>query len=810
MRFLRGIPILLLIAIIWLLDHPMGALPALGRLLDPVNGALAAAEPVKKNFSLDEKIEGLHAPVNVWMEGRLVPHVDAQNDHDLYFVQGYIHAYFRLWQMDMATRAAAGRVSEVAGDKTLAFDRGQRRKGMVFGAERSLVVMEKDPRTKLMLDAYREGVNAYIHSLNYRSLPLEYKLMGFYPEDWTNLRTALMAKNLADDLSSKTDDFALTLLRDQLGQTIFDQLFPERIPGSSPVIPKGTIYPKPSLTKPGFPGDSVWARLSEKDQNAAASVSDKIDQDVALGSNNWAVSGKRTNSGKAILCNDPHLALSLPSIWFEMQLTAPGINVYGASLPGAPGVVIGYNQNISWGFTNNYRDVRDFYEIQPADASNTHYIFGGKQLPYDVHVERIKVKGKPDFLDTVRYTLHGPMNYDPSYPDPSGSNKWFASTWMAHRASNEMLAVYLLNRASDYPTFTQAIQQFECPAQNIAYADVNNNIALWGQGRYINKWPGQGRFVMEGRDSSTLWGNAIPMDENPHVLNPPQGFVASANQAVTDSTYPYWYDGDFVEFRSWMIQRMLPSARTPEDMMRMQNSNLSGLQLLFAPIALKYLNAEQQKRLTDELQIEEGSMKSFNGMLSPESRVASAFQLLFAFLYKGIWSDDISGEAAHYPSYERTLQMLATEPTSPFYDDRRTKPVERLLDLMNQAVNQSIDSMRTLKAQGNLDWFRVKNTTVRHLARIPAFSYDHLYVGGWSQALNACTPTHGPSWRMIVEMDEVPKAYGVYPGGQSGNPGSPHYGDFLDAWQKGRYYPLQFVVDYEKNDRFPYTWTLRP
>jgi penicillin amidase len=349
--------------------------------LDPLNGALAAAEPVRKDFTLDENLQGLHATAQVWMEGRLVPHIRAQNDHDLYFLQGFVHAYFRLWQMDMATRAAAGRVSEVAGEKALAFDRGQRRKGMVFGAKRSLAAMEKDPRTKLMLDAYREGVNAYIKSLNFRSLPLEYKLMGFYPEEWTNLRTALMAKNLADDLSSKTDDFALTMLRDQLGEGIFDQLFPERIAGSSPVIPKGTVYPAPSHRKPSYPGDSVWAHLSEGTPNATAGVSEQFDQDVARGSNNWAVSGKRTSSGKAILCNDPHLALNLPSIWFEMQLTAPGINVYGASLPGAPGVVIGYNQNISWGFTNNYRDVRDYYEIQPADASNTNYVFDGRQLP---------------------------------------------------------------------------------------------------------------------------------------------------------------------------------------------------------------------------------------------------------------------------------------------------------------------------------------------------------------------------------------------------------------------------------------------
>lgn len=817
MRILRVLPLLLTIGLVWLLDHPMGSLPALGRLLDPVNGAMVAAEPVQRRFDFHGNIAGLQAPAEVWLEDRLVPHINAKNDHDLYFLQGYLHAYFRLWQMDMATRAAGGRVSEVVGERTVEFDRGQRRKGMVYGAEKSVAVMEADSRTRLMLDAYRDGINAYIKTLNFRNLPLEYKLLGFFPEEWTNLRTALMAKNLADDLSSKSDDFALTMLREQVGVDVFNDLYPDRISGSSPVIPSGTTYSAPSLKKPAFPGDSVWARFPATADKSHAFRFEQPDQDNAIGSNNWAVAGSRTSSGKAILCNDPHLALNLPSIWFEMQLTAPGINTYGASLPGAPGVVIGFNEKISWGFTNNYRDVRDFYEIHPTDAKNDAYWFNGKAQPYDLHVERIKVKGKADILDTVRYTVFGPMNFDPGFPDPAASGKWIACKWMAQMGGNELLAVYLLNRAGNYPAFTDAIHHFECPAQNIVFADGTGNIALWGQGRYINKWEGQGRFIMEGKDSLTLWGDTIPMAENPHVLNPPSGFVASANQCVTDSTYPYYYDGDFVEFRSWMIQKLLPEARTVEDMKRMQNSNLSGLQVFAAPLILPHLNVDQQKKLTDFLDLPQGSLNNFSGRLDPQSREATAFQLLWAFLYRNIWEDEFQGTVVHYPAYERTLQILEQKPESPFIDDKRTQTVESLDQLVARSVDESLDSLKALKSKGKLDWYFVKNTTVRHLARLPAFSYDHMNIGGWSQALNACTPTQGPSWRMIVEMDSIPHGWGVYPGGQSGNPGSPHYGDFLEFWQAGKYYPLRFlsatqiyaVETIEKNP-FPYKWTLRP
>jgi len=870
MRFLRVIPFLLTIALIWLLDHPIGTLPALGRLLDPVNGALAAAESVDEDFNKNLKLEALQAPVSIWLEDRLVPHVRAQNDHDLYYTQGYLHAYFRLWQMDMQTRAAGGRISEVAGPKAITFDRGQRRKGMSWGAGRSLEAMEHDPRTKTMLDAYRDGINAYIHSLDYRSLPIEYKLMGFYPEDWTNLRTSLMAKNLADDLTSKTDDIAYTLLRDQLGQAEFDFLFPEKIKGSKPVIPEGTPFAKPSLAIPKYPGDSVWAHFREtgaggsemsdvkgerrtKSDNAGKALSHQLQiancklrpklpigspeqtpgEETAKGSNNWAISGAHTASGKPILCNDPHLSLNLPSLWFEMQLTAPGVNVYGASLPGAPGIVIGFNQRISWGFTNNYRDVKDFYAItaDPLQSGTevaadslwirpASYHFSGKLIPFERSVEVIKVKGAPDLIDTVLYTLHGPVNYDPSFKDLASSGKLLACTWMGHRGSNELLATYLLNRAVNYDAFTSAIHHFECPAQNIAYADGAGNIAIWGQGRYINKWKGQGKYVMEGRDSLTLWGESIPMAENPHVLNPPQGYVASANQSVTDSTYPYWYNGSFVEWRSWEINGMIgPSAgiyTSPDGIdfgrgdsrLDLSLDNMKSMQSnewsLFAQNINGYLCKFSGESVCGNW------LKMWNHFLSSDETGGTIFQILWSQLYRDIWQDDFSNPAGKYPSTERTVQLLLSDSTSKYYDDSNTEEVETLRDIVQRAFKETADSLDKLKASTSLEWYKVKNTTLKHLAKIPAFSYDHLKIGGWSNTINAVTGDHGPSWRMIVEMDSIPKAYAVYPGGQSGNPGSSHYGDFINHWVEGKYFTIQFLTAIITKNPFKYTWTLIP
>lgn len=807
------IPIIITIALIWVLDHSLGSLPALGRLLDPVNGWAANAESVNKDYTQDIRIKGLQQPVTIWMEDRMVPHLHANNDHDLYFAQGYIHAYFRLWQMDMQTRAAGGRVSEVVGKKAFDFDRRQRRKGMVFAAENSLRVVEVEPRTKLVLDAYTEGVNQFIHSLNYRSFPLEYKLMGFVPEDWTNLKSALLMKYMADDLTGYTEDFPLTYLRDRLPKEDFDKLFPEKIPGYKPVIPEGTKFEQPSLAIPSVPGipDSLFVSFKDKSladkSGGKHQMSDESEyQNEGVGSNNWAVSGSHTASGAPILCNDPHLGLNLPSLWFEIQLQAPGVNTYGVSLPGAPGVVIGFNDSISWGFTNNYRDVKDFYMIDAVNNGNDAYWFNGRQKPFNKRVEVIKIKGEPDFKDTVLYTLHGPVMYDEHFADPAKTGRKIAMTWMAHRATNELLALYQMNRAHSYSEFTESIMHFICPAQNMIYADRAGNIAIWGQGQFINKWKDQGKYVMEGKDSLTLWGQDIPMRENPHVINPPQGYIASANQTVTDDTYPYWYNGHFLEFRSWEInsnlQKMdsLKEAANKINMGIIQNDVHSYLAQQIADPLLHF--------------VYNAPASHWNKMLSAADSDATDFQVWWSVLYADIWKDDFANvPESLWPTPEITMQLIRQDSTAKWYDDRTTPQKESLRDIVQRSFKEAKDSLDKLQKTTGLEWYKVKNTTIAHLTKLPAFSYDRLKVGGWGNTINAVKKDHGPSWRMIVEMgkDSI-SALGVYPGGQSGNPGSKFYGDFIPNWVEGKYYSLLFLPNKQRQqtDKIKYTWTMKP
>jgi len=802
MRILRALLLpLITIVIILLLDTKLtGSLPALGKLLDPVNGWAANAESSSKSFSDNNAFKEIEQPVTVWMEDRLVPHVHASNDHDLYFTQGFIHAYFRLWQMEFQTYAAAGRIGEIVGEKwvtddltkqrknaVLEFDRGQRRKGMVFAAEHSLKAMEAEPHTKQMLDAYTAGVNSYIASLKYRDYPIEYKLMGYAPEQWTNLKCALLLKTMADDLTGYTEDIPLSVLRDQLPKETFEYLFPERLKGSVPVIPEGTKFDSPSLPVPPAPADSIWSHF--RTSAVAGNYQAATHNQTGIGSNNWAISGAHTASGAPILCNDPHLGLNLPSLWFEMQLQTKDMNVYGVSLPGAPGIVIGFNDSISWGFTNNYRDVKDFYEID--GVNNGFYRFDGQLQPYDKRVEVIKVKGKPDFTDTVYYTVHGPVIYDRTFPDPVQTGKAMAMQWMAHRGTNELLSLYLLNRAKDYVSFTDAIFHFECPAQNMVYADRAGNIAMWGQGQFINKWKDQGRYVMKGNTSATLWGQDIPMTENPHVLNPPQGFLASANQITTDSTYPYWYNGYFYDFRAWRINEVLRNNAPgdPAGNMQLQNDVVS------------ILARESAQKLNGLLN--EAHDFRWNYSLNAESKEATRFQVTWALFYERLWKDDFSKTLM--PSLERTLQMLNMANDSGKYDIAFRKAASEIRSRLS-------DSLAVLEKAGDL-WYKVKGTQLTHLAKLDAFSYKNLQIGGWGNTINAAKKTHGPSWRMIVEMgkDSI-IAYGVYPGGQSGNPGSKYYGTFVDNWVKGKYYRLAFLPNQNRqnNRNIKYTWTIKP
>ena len=378
--------------------------PRLGYFLSPQHGFWKNAEKLNTNFDATILANDLKGDVDVYMDDRLVPHIYADNDEDAYYVQGYLHAKYRLWQMDFQTRVAAGRLSEIAGADKLSIDRFFRRLGMVYGAEQTeAFINENNPVMKATVDAYTAGVNAYLKQLAPEDLPFEYKLMNFEPESWTPKKTYLFLMFMSYDLTgrSASADLQLTNTRDYLGYDLFDQLYTNQQDSLDPIIPIGTAYAEPSIV-PVKPMSSDMVYLKKTPQVDIAKVVETPEApDPNNGSNNWAVGGGMTKSGKPILASDPHLGLNLPSLWYEVQITTPTHSTYGASFPGSPAVIIGFNDSLAWGVTNAGRDVLDYYELKFKDTTQNEYWFNGAWKSVTKRVEVIKVKDSADVIENI-------------------------------------------------------------------------------------------------------------------------------------------------------------------------------------------------------------------------------------------------------------------------------------------------------------------------------------------------------------------------------------------------------------------------
>ncbi len=792
---MRILPLLITIALVWALNHRFANKPAFGMLFSPQHGFWVHAEKTGADASPQQlSLAGLQDSASVWLDERRVAHLFARNDHDAYFLQGYLHAQNRLWQMELQTHAAAGRLCEILGPGLLHYDRLKRREGMVYAAEQAVKAMDADPVSKLITSAYTDGVNAYITSLRERDYPLEYKLLGYAPEPWTKLKSALLIKYMAYDLASTGDDIAYSNARQRFGKEIFHQLYPDWPDVIAPIIPVGTPFPAATLKAIPPPDSVVTAGIG------AFRPGSRPDPDN--GSNNWAVSGSKTKSGAPILANDPHLTLSLPSIFYEMQIHTPDLNVYGVAIPGAPGIIIGFNDHIGWGLTNGYMDVLDYYTMEFRNGKSE-YRFNGEWKKADARVEEIRIKGEAPYLDTVAYTVWGPVLYDPGFGGEGFGNGYLAMRWTAHDPSNELLSLYRLNRAKNYTGYTEALAVWGSPAQNFVFAGKEDGIAIWQNGKHPLRWKDQGKFVMPGSDSTYAWQGYIPMSENPHIQNPAQGFVQSANQHSTDSTFPYNMFGYYSVYRGLRIQEQLSAMQgvTPEDMMRLQNDNTNRLAVSAVPFLSDYV---MPNKLTAAQRPYWEMMFQWDGVSSPDSKAATVFNLWWANLNARIWRDEMPEKDSlvwHMPTAEATLYWLMRDSAMRFVDDIKTPSRETLADQVTAALQEAADTAAAIAARGDLSIGGNRGTDIRHLSRsIPAFSRMGLHTGGGAHIVNATKQTHGPSWRMVVELGKETKAWGIYPGGQSGNPGSAFYDNMVDDWAAGKYYSLHVYDERKSSD----------
>ncbi|MEM9329477.1 MAG: penicillin acylase family protein, partial [Bacteroidota bacterium] len=554
------------LALITFLNTPYNSIPPLGKLLSPHQGFWQNAEKEAISTPSALQLEGLKDEVIVRFDAQLFPHIFANNDEDLFYAQGYVTAFHRLWQMEFQQLNTAGRLAEVLREGFLERDRQQRRKGLTYGAQRTLEKALADPEAAKIIKAYTQGVNAYIDQLDYADYPIEYKLLDYEPEPWTELKCALLLSMMSDDLSRGEADLHNTNALKLWGRDTFDILFPERHPDIDPVIPTGTAFDfEPiAVNKPDvqFPQPLTRPKIEAPDEKN--------------GSNNFVVGGSKTADGSVLFANEPDLGLNLPSIWYVCHLNSPNYNVMGATLPGSPLVIIGMNDSIAWGMTNAKRDLVDWYYVEFRDDSREEYKYDEKWLKTQKVVEEFQVRGGTTVYDTIVFTHYGPVVYDRNY-DVSTEQLNLAMRWTAHDASDYQTFIQL-NQAYNYDAYSEALSKYVGPPQNIAFASAAGDIAIRISGKFPVKWEEQGKFIMDGRDSRQEWQEMMPWEHTYKVLNPPQGFVSSANQHPGDGTYPYYdYDYNFEYYRNRRINDRLSVMTniTEEDMMALQNDNFN-------------------------------------------------------------------------------------------------------------------------------------------------------------------------------------------------------------------------------------------
>ncbi len=792
----------------WALSIRVGMIPPLGHLTNPWQGFWQNMERDGVPELLMES-DKLRSTVTVRYDERGVPHIFADNDYDLYFAQGLVTARDRLWQIDFQNRAAAGRLAEIIGPDAVNYDRAQRRLGMIYGAEINAASFMADPRTAEMVQAYADGYNAWLERLNPKDYPVEFKILDADPEPFSPLDCGLLLMNMSQTLSSGTRAHAQTNARALLTGDIYHLLYPDELPWVDPIIPpdhKWNFDPiEPPSPNPGFVPDKV------RDLPLR-------DIDPGIGSNSWAVDGSKTESGYPILSNDPHLSVTFPSIWYEIQLNSEGINSYGVSLPGAPGVIVGFNEFLAWGATNTGSNTLDVFEIEFRDESRTEYLHDGEWKPMRMRMEEIHVRGDDPVIDTVLYTHHGPVTQpfdEKAAPDrfPQGH----AIQWIAHQPDhNVLLSVYKYNRARNQDEFETAMRHFTNLPQNITYADRDGNISIGHMGRFPVRFFGQGSYISDGRDPAYDWNRFVPFEHLPRSFNPDRGFVSSANQAPTSREYPYYLGRHYAGFsRGARINEILAGSNNITtgffEEMLMDNHSPPAEKIL--PFLLSMLDRDGSRVSPESDRNPEAGDGGRNGnkdnkgskdrhignmiadmlgqwdySFDADSPIALFYTYWESQFHNALWDPLFNPIDAFFsrPDYTTTSRLLLD-------GDHHVFPVD-VRQAVNRSFHESVDRFVN-RYGGNPDrWHYGRDRAMRigHLAMLPGFGHDHIVASGTPDAINATGTRHAPSWRMIVELGPEIQARGHFPGGQSGNPGHPGYDRAVQDWAAGTFHDLHF------------------
>lgn len=744
-------------------------------------------------------LEGLTAPVTVYRDASGIPHIFAENEHDLFFAQGFVHAQDRLWAMESARRAAHGTLSEVIGERGLKNDTMMRILGMTESAEADWQTL--DAETQAALQAYADGVNAFLAQAGGK-LPLEFKILGIQPQPWTPIDSLVFGKLVAWGLSNNyQDELVISKLTQTLSWEETLSLLPD-YPGPD-VIPDANAALLPETV------DSMLrtARLllpAQSDMNVAL----RPDQ----GSNAWVVGGSHTASGKPLLAGDPHQALSMPTLWYEVGLhSADGqYDVVGGSLPGLPGVEIGHNARLAWAVTNARPDVQDLF-VETLSDDGAKYLFKGEWQPLTIREEVIPVKGSDPVTLKVRATHHGPLVSDATPESP----QHLALRWTGLDQGRPLAqAILELNRARNWDEFRAALSRWQLPGMNFVYADVDGNIGYQMSGAVPVRAKNDlyGLLPVSGSDGEHEWLGFVPFEELPSAQNPKGDFFASANNRPAGLDYPHFLSHYYQPpYRVVLISQTIRNLKnaTADDFARLQASWYSDINRQLAQVIAAEA-APQSEAEKAALAL----LKDWDGFMTPESRAAALSELALRHLIRLALDpklDSASIDAyltlAGYPYM--FLQTLLDDPANPWWHGRRA-------ELLTAALANAVSEL------GEKTWGDIHQYTAAHpLGSIgplrPIFNRGPFPTGGnWNTVDSGgyypdrpYAMTLGPAYRIIADSANWDASRSIIPTGQSGQPFSPHYDDQLQPWLKVEYHPLPFSAEAVRAAAV-HTLTLKP
>jgi penicillin amidase len=826
MRFIKGLLLFLLVVVV-ILAVVLGG------------GYLYLARRALPQTDGTVQIPGLRAPVTIVRDKSGIPHIYAANTHDLFLAQGYVQAQDRLWQMESFRAGIAGTTSQLQPSiGNLETDKFVRTLGWRRAAEADYAVASDE--AKAILQAFADGVNAY-RNTHASSLPSEFFIVGafgskgpnFQPQPWDAIDSMQTAKYMAWDLSGNANNemFHVKLMQ-KFGEAnypaVVNALQPPYDNKNMPIIvPEGIVWKNVPTRLALFDGlDAVFGK-----------------RDRGLGSNNWVLSGSRTTTGQPLLANDPHLGFQIPALWYFDSLHCQPVSaecpfdMIGASLPGVPGIIIGHNARIAWGETNVGPDVQDLF-IEKVNSTANQYEYKGQQLDLQIVPSTWTITGKVpegyqpslnevDEYDAasdttkitlnVRYTGHGPLvtDVDDSY---AVNDQPVAFAWTAINAPEKALESILgMNAAQNWDDFRAALSLFGTPSQNFVYADVDGNIGYQTPGRIPIRAKGDGQLPVPGWTGEYDWIGYIPFDQLPRAYNPPQGYIATANNAVVGPDFPYFLSMEWDRgYRAKRIVDLIESKGqlSADDFAAIQGDSLDIAAQQIVP-SLKDISVEgDAQKVLD-------AIKSWDFNTTEQSVGAGAYQVFWLHLLRNTFDDDLGDLAKSYVAGDdinrQAIILLLAQPDAKWWDNAATPDrVENRDDILKQSL---ADAAGDLVTQYGADpngwqWGKLHTVTFKHralgdqpvsfifnrgpypvsgytsLVNATSGSFSFAYLPGTPTLTSIMRDTSGPSLRQIVDMSDLNASRFIHTTGESGLPTSPHYDDMTPLWLKIQYVPM--------------------